>query len=88
MRSGPGERESVKFDSAASESTSLSTDLRPAHWIDGFHGPDGTHPSLIVSGENDKNEDMVRRAMGEVDGTLSTPAVNGSQSAHSQAAVW
>ena len=58
----------------------LATDLQPARWIDAFHEPDGTHRSLIVSGENGKHEDKVRRAIREADGTWSTTAVDGSQS--------
>ena len=60
LSDGPSEKKCVRFDSPASESTSLATDLQPAHWIDAFHEPDGTHPSLVVSGENEKHEDRVR----------------------------
>ena len=57
----------MRFDSSTSESASSTTDLQPAHWIDGFHEPDGTHPSLVVSGENEKHEDRVRRAIHEAE---------------------
>ena len=86
LRSSPEEQKSVEFSSAASEPTSLSTDLQLAHWIEGFHDPDGTHTSLIVSSENDQHEDSARRAIHEADGTWSATALDGSQSARSQAA--
>ena len=60
LRFGPREEKSVCFDSSTSESARSATDLQPPHWIDGFHEPDGTHPSLVVNGENEKHEDRVR----------------------------
>ena len=66
LSNGPREEKSVRFDSSTSESASSTTDLQPAHWIDGLHEPDGTHPSLVVSGENEKHEDRVRRAIHEL----------------------
>ena len=82
LSNGPSEKKSVRFFYiSAPESTSLATDLQPAHRIDVCREPDGTHPSLVVSGENEKHEDGVRRAIHEADGTWSTSAVDGSQSA-------
>ena len=87
LRDGPREEKSVRFDSSTSESASSTTDLQPAHWIDGFHEPDGTHPSLVASGENENHGDRVRRAIHEADGTWSTAAVDGSQSARASLGV-
>ena len=75
---GPSEKKSVRVDNSAPVSTSLATDLQPAHWIDGFHEPDSTHPVLVVSGENEKHEDGVRRAIHEADGTRWTSEFHGS----------
>ena len=56
LREGPGEEKSVRFDDAACASSGYNVDMQPAHWIDGFHEPEGTHPALIVSGENESHE--------------------------------
>ena len=85
LSDGPSEKKSVCFGSSAPESTSLATDLQPARWIDSFLEPNGTHPSLFASGENEKHEDRVHGAIHEADGTWSTSAVDGSQSARAQA---
>jgi hypothetical protein len=65
LREGPGEKKNVRFDDAACTSSSFNVDMQPAHWIDGFHEPEGTHPALIVSGENESHENRVRRAIDE-----------------------
>ena len=39
---GSRNQKHVRFVSTAPESTSLATDLQTAHWIGGFHEPDGT----------------------------------------------
>ena len=72
LREGPSEKKSVRFDGAACESESLEIDMQPAHWIDVFHEPEGTHPSLIVRGENDSHEERVRRAIDEDSKSWST----------------
>ena len=53
LRGGPGKNKNVRFDDVACTSRSFDVDMQPAHWIDGFHEPESTHPSLIFSGENE-----------------------------------
>ena len=52
--------------------------MQPAHWIDGFHEPEGTHPSLIVDSENESHEERVRRAVDEDSRSWSTAGTFGS----------
>ena len=85
LREGPGEKKKVRFDNEACASTSVSVDMQPAHWIDGFHEPEGTHPSLIVNGENEKHEDRVRRAIDEDNKSWSTAGTFGSIAPSSRA---
>ena len=78
LRGGPGEKKNVRFDDEACTSRRFDVDMQPAHWIDGFHEPEGTHPSLIVSGKNENHEDRVRRAIDEDSKSWSTAGAVGS----------
>ena len=78
LREGRSEKKRVRIDGAACKSESLEIDMQPAHWIDGFHEPEGTHPSLIVSGENEHHEERERRAIDEDSKSWSTAGTFGS----------
>ena len=78
LRNSPSVKKSVSFDGPTDKSESLERDMQPAHWIDGFHEPEETHPSLIVNGENESHEERVRRAVDEDSKSWSTSGTLGS----------
>ena len=64
------ERPTVTFSPTCDVAESMSTEIKHADWVDEFHKPDGTHPSVIVGDVHKGHAERVRRALAKDSATM------------------